>query len=100
MFFASMFNSCKQSCKDNIGNSYPVDEAPAGVRLPEALEAAVPGIVDEVAGRQLLHVTFGSVLTHAQFKPQILENLDKHPDLHAELLDKHFSKHLRLLSQG
>jgi hypothetical protein len=56
--------------------------------------------LDEVAGRQLLHVTFGSVLTHPQFKPRILETLHKHAALHEELLDKHFTKHLSLLSKG
>ena len=56
--------------------------------------------LDEVGGRQLLHVTFGSVLTSPQFKPRILENLHKHPELHAEFLEKHFTKHLALLSQG
>jgi tagaturonate epimerase len=56
--------------------------------------------IDEVAGRQLLHVTFGSVLTHPDFKPRILELLREHTALHEELLDKHLSKHLSLLSQG
>jgi hypothetical protein len=48
----------------------------------------------------LLHVTFGSVLTDANFKPRILETLQKHAALHEELLDQHLTKHLRLLSQG
>jgi tagaturonate epimerase len=56
--------------------------------------------LDAVAGRQLLHVTFGSVLTHPSFKPRILELLQKQTALHEELLDKHFSRHLSLLSQG
>ena len=56
--------------------------------------------IDEVAGRQLLHVTFGSVLTHPDFKPRILDLLREHATLHEELLDKHLSKHLSLLGQG
>jgi hypothetical protein len=59
-----------------------------------------PKFLDEVAGRQLLHVTFGSVLTHPSFKPRILEMLQKHADLHRELLDKHLSKHMALLNKG
>ncbi len=57
-------------------------------------------------GRQLLHVTFGSVLTDGKrengqtFKEAILENLEKHSQLHKDLLNVHFSKHLRLLSNG
>lgn len=56
--------------------------------------------LDEPAGRQLLHVTFGSVLTHPGFKPRILETLQRQSALHEELLDKHFTKHLQLLSGG
>jgi tagaturonate epimerase len=57
-------------------------------------------------GRQLLHVTFGSVLTIGtrkngqRFKDAILEILRNDPALHAELLDIHFTKHLTLLNHG
>lgn len=62
--------------------------------------------LDERPGRQLLHVTFGSVLTAGtdakgrRFKEGILEALHGHTDLHLELLDRHFSKHLNLLRAG
>jgi len=56
--------------------------------------------IDEAAGRQLLHVTFGSVLSHPDFKSRILDLLRTHAALHEELLDKHLTKHLSLLSQG
>jgi len=62
--------------------------------------------LDEVVGRQLLHVTFGSVLTAGvdsqgrRFKEGILEQLERHADLHQEILEKHFTKHLSLLNQG
>jgi hypothetical protein len=56
--------------------------------------------LDRVAGRQLLHVTFGSVLTNSKFNSRILDVLKRHAALHAELLDKHFTKHLSLLNKG
>ncbi|MGD0651721.1 MAG: tagaturonate epimerase family protein [Verrucomicrobiia bacterium] len=59
-----------------------------------------PVFLDEIPGRQLLHVTFGSVLTNPQFKPRILDVLQKNAALHEELLDKHLGKHLSLLSKG
>jgi tagaturonate epimerase len=59
-----------------------------------------PLFLDEVPGRQLLHVTFGSVLTHPAFKPQILETLENHASLHEELLERHLTKHLSLLANG
>jgi hypothetical protein len=62
--------------------------------------------LDGDAGRQILHVTFGSVLTIGRtaagrlFKEGILETLQRHTDLHSEVLEKHLGKHIRLLSEG
>lgn len=62
--------------------------------------------LDERPGRQLLHVTFGSVLTLGadsrghRFKDAILAALTGHTDLHLEFLQAHFSRHLSLLTQG
>lgn len=62
--------------------------------------------LDDRAGRQLLHVTFGSVLTVGKassgrlFRDEILECLNSHADLHVEFLSAHFEKHLSLLSKG
>lgn len=62
--------------------------------------------LDERPGRQLLHVTFGSVLTQGKrpngqsYKEAILDLLRNNKDLYAELLDLHFSKHLSLLNAG
>jgi len=62
--------------------------------------------LDGVVCRQLLHVTFGSVLTVGtdargrRFKDGILEVLEKNDDLHEELLERHFTRHLSLLNEG
>ena len=62
--------------------------------------------LDERAGRQLLHVTYGSVLSSGRdakgrpFKQAILELLDRHADIYKELLAGHFTTHLRLLNAG
>jgi hypothetical protein len=62
--------------------------------------------LDERVGRQLLHVTFGSVLTQGRdakgrrFKESILETLEKNPDTHLEFLERHFDRHLGMLNKG
>jgi tagaturonate epimerase len=62
--------------------------------------------LDERIGRQLLHVTFGSVLTLGtdsrgrKFKLGIMEALEKNPDLHLEFLERHFDRHLSGLNKG
>lgn len=60
--------------------------------------------LDEDGGRQILHVTFGSVLTLGKdsrgknFKEGIMSVLEGNPGLHSEILEGHLGKHLRLLS--
>ncbi|MFC1549668.1 tagaturonate epimerase family protein [Candidatus Neomarinimicrobiota bacterium] len=58
--------------------------------------------LDSEFGRQVLHVTFGSILLKKNnngknFKEQILECVTIHKDLYRELLQKHLSKHISLL---
>lgn len=78
--------------------------------IPELIKATPDQyenvFLDENHGRQLLHVTFGSVLTLGKtqqgqaFKEAILEILDKNGDLHKEVLAQHLGKHLSLLDKG
>jgi hypothetical protein len=62
--------------------------------------------LDERPGRQLMHVTFGSVLNRGRatngrpFKDAIVEILRRHDALHREVLVRHFDKHLGLLNSG
>lgn len=51
-------------------------------------------------GRQILHCTFGSVLTHDEFGPAVKATLDRHPDTYTEVLADHFSRHLEALTAG
>jgi len=39
-------------------------------------------------------------LTHPEFKPRILETLERQAALHEELLERHLTKHLSLLTKG
>lgn len=52
------------------------------------------------AGRQILHCTFGSVLTHDALGPQLRQCLAAHADTYAEVLRDHFVRHLRALTAG
>lgn len=65
-----------------------------------------PILLGTDGGRQLLHVTFGSVLTIGKtsggqsFKEAVNEVLEGEADLHAEVLERHLGKHLALLEEG
>jgi hypothetical protein len=51
-------------------------------------------------GRQILHCTFGSVLTHPEFAPELLDTVDRHRDTYVEVLAEHFARHLTALREG
>ena len=55
------------------------------------------------AGRQLLHVTYGSVLTamdggRPRFKDRILATLKEHEETHYEIVAKHIRRHVDPIS--
>lgn len=94
---------------------FAIDRASYHISTTEAEVAAIAKAsaaeterlyLDERAGRQLLHVTFGSVLTRGMrangqdFKAAILETIEKNAALHDELVEKHFDRHLSLLNLG
>ncbi len=82
--------------------------APADVRDPVRLEQLylerwqdVPaGRGFTAPGRQILHCTFGSVVTDAKLGPAVRLMLESHPAEYAEILRDHFARHLRALSAG
>jgi hypothetical protein len=49
-------------------------------------------------GRQVLHCTFGAVLTDRRLSPSIRQLLESHSDTYTEVLADHFSRHLRGLT--
>jgi hypothetical protein len=50
------------------------------------------GVLDLFDGREVLHVTFGSVLD--RFRDRLLATLDAHEKAHYAALAVHFTKHL------
>jgi hypothetical protein len=67
--------------------SAEVEKVPAGI--------ALPALLDNFHAREILHVTFGSVLM--QFGSEIKSALVKHADVYDANLQKHFRRHLDLL---
>ena len=57
---------------------------------------ALPDLLDDFHAREILHVTFGSAL--AQFGPQIMAALKRLAEEYRAGLQKHFRKHLDLLT--
>ena len=87
-----------------------VEGTPSPDELPDdtAVERAYLELWSEVpeglgftkAGRQILHCTFGSVLTDPVLGGELRSVLESHPDTYAQVLSDHFARHLRALRAG
>lgn len=87
---------------------YDIDKATYHVsakleQVPAAQDCAAEDFLrlfDDTNARQVLHVTFGSVLTHKDItlkpvlKNRILQTLEKHEEAHYENLERHFRRHI------
>lgn len=71
--------------------------------VPEAVELKDDGLaalLDDDDARQVLHVTYGSVLSGELpaakgFKERLMRTLENHPELYEANLIRHFEKHLK-----
>lgn len=52
------------------------------------------------AGRQILHCTFGSILTDPLMSVMLKHELKRNTELYREILAEHFVKHLQALQEG
>jgi hypothetical protein len=90
--------------------SATLDDAPpqSDIRNARELEKQYLGIWADVPagkgfvepGRQILHCTFGSVLTDPTLKGEVFGVLKGHPATYEALLAEHFAKHLEALNAG
>ncbi len=106
-----LFAEIARYCVDRFETdraSYHISTSPEDIaRLPAPADrGAEAAYLGSDAGRQLLHVTFGSVLTRGNtaqgrpFKEAILEALESHADLHKDVLTQHLGRHLEQLQAG
>ena len=88
--------------------TYQISANPAVLAEPSTLKGSEleRAYLDGDDGRQVMHVTFGSVLTAGAsengrpFKDQIMEVLAGHAVLHAQVLEAHLGRHIDLLQAG
>ena len=76
--------------------SYHVSAQVSRVPSPCDLgDAELPGLLEQFDAREILHVTFGSVLGEARFRDRLFGLLQEHPERYAADLEAHFLEHLR-----
>ena len=73
--------------------TYHVSAQLANVPAPDALkDTDLPGLFEQFDARQVLHVTFGSVLD--RFGDRLRATLQEHEEVYYALLESHFRRHL------
>jgi len=78
--------------------SAELGRAPLAAEVPEG---DLPGLLEHFHAREILHVTFGSVLREAgpggepRFKDRLFQLLRSNPEAYAAHLEAHFTRHLR-----
>jgi hypothetical protein len=65
--------------------------------LAEKDDGELPSYLDHPDARQMLHISYGGILTHAELGRELRSVLDSHEEEYAERLRTHFEKHLDLL---
>jgi len=79
--------------------TYHVSGELARVPLPEDLaDGQLAGLLDQFDGRQVLHVTFGSVLH--RYGERLFAVLAKHEEAYYAALEAHFVRHLKPFQVG
>ncbi|MGI8859020.1 MAG: tagaturonate epimerase family protein [Rubrobacteraceae bacterium] len=71
--------------------SAEVNRAPAP---GDVSETDLPGLLEQFDAREILHVTFGSVLGEARLRKRLFSLLREHPEHYAAGLETHFTQHL------
>ena len=81
---------------------YPSDRASYHVsadasKMPSASslgDAALPTLLEDFHAREILHVTFGSVINDPRFREPFFATLKNNEDIYSEIIKRHFAKHL------
>ncbi len=81
---------------------YPSDRATYHVsadaaRVPRAaapVDSELPALLDDFDARQILHVTFGSVMQAPELREPLFETLRGGEETYYRMLEEHFRKHL------
>jgi hypothetical protein len=80
---------------------YPIDRASYHVsaevgKMPDVsglADAGLTTLLDDFHAREILHVTFGSVLHHADFRQPFFAALRGDEEVYYQMLETHFGKH-------
>ena len=95
---ADLFRKVYVFARERYGEdraSYHVSAETGHAPAPDGVaDAELPELLEQFDARQILHVTFGSVLGEVGFRERLFGLLRDHPERYASGLEAHFTKHL------
>ena len=74
--------------------SAEIDRLPDVSQLPDA---DLPAVLNDFHAREVLHVTYGSVLNSPPLSQGLYDALHRHENTYGENLERHFDRHFALL---
>lgn len=81
--------------------SYHVSGTLTDSPLPNAVaDADLPDLLEQLSVRQILHVTFGSVVKDQGLSSRLMALLRQHPEDYASVVARHFERHLLPFAQS
>ncbi len=93
-FFREVYTFARQRYETDRA-SYHVSASLEKTPLPDAVvDSELSTLLEQFDARQILHVTFGSVLGAPRFRERLMNLLRDHPDAYAANLEAHFARHL------
>ena len=94
-FFREIYAFSRQHYGEDRA-SYHVSASLGKAPLPESVgDAELPSLLDRFDEREILHVTFGSVLKEPRLRDRLFGLLRSHPGEYASYLEAHFARHLK-----
>jgi tagaturonate epimerase len=60
---------------------------------------ALAALLDDFHAREVLHVTFGSVINDRRFRASLFDALRRNEEQYTRTVEAHFDRHLRLFGE-
>jgi hypothetical protein len=98
--FRDLYAFCRESYEEDRA-SYHISASLEKAVPPQVVaDEGLPGLLERFDEREILHVTFGSVLKEPTLRGRLFDLLQENLEEYADNLEKHFVQHLKPFVEG
>jgi hypothetical protein len=98
--FREIYDLSRERYEEDRASYHVSASLEQAVQSEDVRDEELPALLERFDEREILHVTFGSVLKEASFRDRLMGLLGEHPDHYAAGLEKHFLRHLEPFANG